>query len=139
MSLKRFSDDRYLKMAFLIGGIYDILLGVPLLFFPDFTATLLNITKPEPLILPQITGLFLIIIGYFLIIATQDVRKLVFIGIGSVVIRLGYAALVIFTWMTLEIEMGYFIIAMTDTLTAIILLVPILLTEDVSWKQIWRL
>lgn len=139
MSLKKFSDDRYLKIAFLIGGIYDILLGVPLLFFPDFTATLLNITKPEPLILPQITGLFLIIIGYFLIIATQDVRKLVFIGIGSVVIRLGYAALVIFTWMTLEIEMGYFIIAMTDTLTAIILLVPILLTEDVSWKQIWRL
>ena len=139
MSLKRFSDDRYLKMAFLIGGIYDILLGVPLLFFPDFTATLLNITKPEPLILPQITGLFLIIIGYFLIIATQDVRKLVFIGIGSVVIRLGYAALVIFTWMTLEIEMGYFLIAMTDTLTAIILLVPILLTEDVSWKNLWRI
>lgn len=139
MSLKRFSDDRYLKIAFLIGGIYDILLGVPLLFFPDFTATLLNITKPEPLILPQITGLFLLIIGYFLIIASQDVRKLVFIGIGSVVIRLGYVALVIFTWMTLEIEMGYFIIAMTDTLTAIILLIPIVLTEDVSWKQIWRL
>ena len=138
MSLKRFSDDHYLRIAFLIGGIYDILLGVPLLFFPDLTATLLQVSKPDPLILPQITGVFLIIVGYFLLVATQDVRKFIFIGVGSAIIRLGFAALVVLTWLTLEIEMGYFTVAMTDTLTAIILLVPIILTEDISWKQLWQ-
>lgn len=139
MSLKRFSDDRYLKIAFVIGGIYDILLGVPLLFFPDLASTILNVSKPEPLILFQTIGIFLIIIGYFLLIATQDVCKFIFIGVGSAVIRLGYATLVVLTWLTLEIEMGYFLVAMTDALTAIVLLVPIILTEGVSWNQLWRL
>ncbi len=137
--MKRFSDDRYLRIAFLIGGIYDVLLGVPLLFFPDLTATLLNVTKPEPIIWAQTIGIFLILVGYFLLIATQDVRRLVFIGVGSIVIRLGYVTLVVLAWLKSEIEMGYTLIAMTDTLTAIILLIPIILTEDVSWKQLWRL
>jgi len=110
-----------------------------MLFAPDLTASLLNVTKPEPIILPQTIGVFLIIIGYFLLIATQDVKRFVFIGVGSVVIRLGYATLVILTWLTSEIETGYILVAMTDTLTAIILLVPILLTEEVSWKHLWQL
>lgn len=137
--MKKFADDRYLKIAFIIGGIYDLLLGVPMLFAPDLTASLLNVTKPDPIILPQTIGVFLIIIGYFLLIATQDVKRFVFIGVGSVVIRLGYAILVVLTWLTIEIEMGYVLAAMTDTLTAILLLVPILLTEEVSWKHLWQL
>lgn len=139
MSLKRFSDDHYLKIAFLIGGIYDILLGVPLLFFPDFTATLINVTKPEPIIWVQTIGIFLIFVGYFLLIASQDVQRLVFIGVGSLIIRLGFVMLVVLAWLSSGIEMGYIIIAMTDTLTAIILLIPLILTEDVSWKHLWRL
>ncbi|MFX0122597.1 MAG: hypothetical protein ACFFAE_03110 [Candidatus Hodarchaeota archaeon] len=139
MSLKRFTDDRYLKIAFLIGGIYDILLGVPFLFFPDFSATLLNVTKPEPILWAQTIGIFLILVGYFLLVATQDVQRLVFIGVGSIVIRLGYVTLVILAWLTSGIEMGYILIAMTDTITIFILLVPIILTEGVSWKQLWRL
>lgn len=139
MNIKRISDDRYLKIAFLIGGIYDLLLGVPLLFFPDFTATLLNVTKPEPIIWAQTIGIFLIIVGYLLLIATQDVRRLVFIGVGSIVIRLGYVTLVLFALMSSGIETGYALIAMTDTLTAIILLIPIVLTEDVTWSHLWQL
>jgi hypothetical protein len=139
MSLKRISDNRYLKIAFFIGGIYDVLLGIPLLFFPDFTATLLNVAKPEPIIWAQTIGIFLIIVGYLLLIAVQDVQRLVFVGIGSIVIRLGYVILVLLTWMTTGIETGYILIAITDTLTAIIILIPIILTEDVSWNQLWRL
>lgn len=139
MSLKKFTDDRYLKIAFLIGGIYDIIIGLSMLFLPDLTAILLNITKPEPVLWAQVMGLFLIIIGYFLLIATQDVRKFVFIGVGSVVIRLGYVALVILSLFTIGIEMGHILVATTDTLTAIILLVPIVLTEDVSWNNLWRI
>ncbi|MFX0207653.1 MAG: hypothetical protein ACFFDT_16820 [Candidatus Hodarchaeota archaeon] len=139
MNFKRISDDRYLKIAFLIGGIYDILLGVPLLFLPDFAATLLNVTMTEPIIWMQTIGLFLIIVGYLLLVATQDVRRLVFIGVGSIVVRLGYATLVLFAWMGSGIETGFILTAMTDTLTAIILLIPIVLTEDVAWNQLWRL
>ncbi|MFX1283369.1 MAG: hypothetical protein ACFFB5_06930 [Promethearchaeota archaeon] len=137
--MKKFTDDRYLKIAFLIGGIYDIVLGLPMLFLPDLTTTLLNVSKPEPIIWVQTIGVFLIIIGYFLLIATQDARRFAFIGVGSAVIRLGYAILTLLSWITIGIEMGYMFVAMTDTLTAIILLVPLILTEDVSWKSIWQL
>ena len=139
MSWRRISDERFLKIAFLIGGIYDILLGIPLLFLPDLTADFLNVTKPEPIIWAQTIGIFLIIVGYLLLIATQDVRRLVVIGVGSIAIRLGYAILVLFALMTSGIETGYFLIAITDTLTALILLIPMILTEDVSWNQLWRL
>jgi hypothetical protein len=138
MNLKKISDDRYLKIAFLIGGIYDVLLGLPMLLFPDFTATILNVTKPEPIIWAQTIGIFLIIVGYLLLFATQDVQRFVFIGVGSVVIRLGYATLVILTFITSGIETGYILVALTDTLTALILLIPMILTEDVSWNQLWR-
>ena len=139
MSLKKFADDRYLRIAFIIGGIYDILLGIPMLFLPDLTATLLNVIKPEPILWAQVIGLFLIIVGYFLLVATHDVRKFVFIGVGSALVRLGYATLVILSWFTIGIETGYILVATTDALTAIILLVPIILTEDVSWKNLWHI
>ena len=138
MSLKRFADDRYLRIAFIIGGIYHILLGLPMIISPDLVATLLNVTKPEPVFMLQIIGLFLVAVGYFLLFAIQDVRKFIFIGVGSAVVRLGYATLVILTLLTLEIEMGYVIVATTDIITAIILLVPIVLTEGISWKQLWQ-
>ncbi|UCE12551.1 MAG: hypothetical protein JSV04_10180 [Candidatus Heimdallarchaeota archaeon] len=138
MSLKQFSDDRYLRIAFILGGIYDILLGVPMLFVPDYTASLLNVATPEPIIWPQTIGIFLIIIGYFLLISTQDINKFIFIGFGSAVIRLGYAILVFLMWMTTQIETGYILVAITDTFTAILLLVPMILTEEVSWKHLWQ-
>jgi hypothetical protein len=137
LSWKKFTDDRYLKIAFAIGGFYDILLCVTM-FFPDLTSTLLNVTKPDPIIFSYTSGLFLIIIGSFLLLATQDVQRLVFIGIGSVVIRLGYAILVFFL-LPVGIEIVYILVAVTDTITAILLIVPIILTEGVIWKQLWQI
>lgn len=137
--MKKFTDDHYLKIAFLIGGIYDIILGISMIFLSDFIVRLLNITKPEPMVLPYTIGVFLIIIGYFLIIATQDVRRLAFIGAGSCIIRFGYAFLAVLAYFTQDLEAGYLLMASTDTITAIILLVPLLLTEGVSWKNLWQL
>jgi hypothetical protein len=137
MSWKKFTGERYLKIAFAIGGIYDIVLGISM-FFPDLTSELLKVTKPDPIIFSYTNGLFLIIIGSFLLIATQNVRKLVFIGIGSVIIRLGYAVLVLIL-LPAGIEMAYILIAATDTLTAIMLLVPIVLTDGITWKQFWKI
>lgn len=137
MSWKKFTGERYLKIAFAIGGTYDIVLGISM-FFPDLTSELLKVTKPDPIIFSYTSGLFLIIIGSFLLIATQNVRKLVFIGIGSVIIRLGYAVLVLILLPT-GIKMAYILIAATDTLTAIMLLIPIVLTDGITWKQFWKI
>ncbi|MFW9905356.1 MAG: hypothetical protein ACFFFH_13530 [Candidatus Thorarchaeota archaeon] len=52
-------------------------------------------------------------------------------------IRLGYVTLVLLAWMSSDIETGYIPIAMTNPLTTIILLVLIVLTEDVSWNNLW--
>ncbi|MHA2246706.1 MAG: hypothetical protein ACXADY_17315 [Candidatus Hodarchaeales archaeon] len=136
--MKKFADDRYLRIAFLIGGIYDLILGISLLFFSDFLIELLNITKPDNMIFTKINGLFLITVGYFLIYARQNVRKLAFIGFGSAFIRFSYACIVLITWITQEIELVYLIVGITDGLTAIILLIPLLMTDDVTWKQIWQ-
>ena len=69
--MKKFADDRYLRIAFLIGGIYDLVLGITLLIFSDFFVEFLNVTKPDNMIFTQINGLFLIAVGYFLIYSIQ--------------------------------------------------------------------
>ncbi|MFX0050815.1 MAG: hypothetical protein ACFE9L_20220 [Candidatus Hodarchaeota archaeon] len=139
MSLKKFSNDRYLKIAFLIGGIYDIVFGLPMLILPNLVVTILNIAKPEPIIQLQTIGAFLIFVGYLLLMASQDGRRLAFIGVGSAVKRLGYVILVVLAWLTIGIDLGYILVAITDTLIAIIILVPIALTEGISWKNLWQI
>ena len=136
--MKKFADDRYLRIAFLIGGIYDLVLGITLLIFSDFFVEFLNVTKPDNMIFTQINGLFLIAVGYFLIYSIQNVRKLAFIGFGSAFIRFSFAGLALITWITQEIELVYLLVGITDGLTAIILLIPLLMTDDVTWKQIWQ-
>ncbi|MFX1533534.1 MAG: hypothetical protein ACFFDI_04800 [Promethearchaeota archaeon] len=136
--MKKFTTDRYLKAAFIIGGIYDIILGISSLFFTNFLATLFSVSIPDPLIFPQVTGIFLIVVGYFLIYASQDARKLVFIGMGSCIIRFSFALIVLLTWFTQGIEVFYLLLGITDTLTGFLILLPLLLTEDVSWRQLWQ-
>lgn len=135
----KFSNDRFLKIAFLIGGIYDILLGITLLTMPVGVAQLFGVSPPTDIIFVQVTALFLIFVGYYLLYAIQDVRKMAFIGYGSSFVRLGYAVIVILGVINQTVETGYLMVAMTDTITAIILLVPLLLTEDVGYAKIWKI
>ncbi|MFX0065929.1 MAG: hypothetical protein ACFFC7_27505 [Candidatus Hermodarchaeota archaeon] len=127
-----------MKVAFLIGGIYDIILGISSLFLTNFLATLFSVSIPDPLIFPQVTGIFLIVVGYFLIYASRDARKLAFIGMGSCIIRFTFALIVFLTWFTQGIEVFYLLLALTDILTGTLILLPLLLTEDVSWRQVWQ-
>ncbi|MFQ5980407.1 MAG: hypothetical protein ACE5OZ_19905 [Candidatus Heimdallarchaeota archaeon] len=136
--MKKLASDRPLKIAFLIGGIYDILLGISLLLFIDLLAELLDAAKPEPRIFAQLVGLFLIAMGYFLLYAAQNPRRLAFVGAASALIRLLYALLVIMAWITQDIETIYLITALTDVITGLMLLGALLLTDDVSLKQLWK-
>lgn len=136
--MQKLSDDRPLKVAFLIGGVYDIILGIGLLFFVDLLAKLLDASKPEPRIFAHLVGLFLITVGYFLLYAAQDPRRLAFIGAASSLIRLLYALLVVLTWINQDIETLYLITALTDVITGLMLLGALLLTNGIAFKQLWK-
>ncbi|MHA1236226.1 MAG: hypothetical protein ACTSQ9_01020 [Candidatus Hodarchaeales archaeon] len=80
--MSKFSDVKFIKIGFLIGGIYDLLLGIGVLFFSDLMVDLFGITKPDNMIFVYISGLFLILVGYILIYAAyRNVEDFLFIGI----------------------------------------------------------
>ena len=141
--MKKFATDRYLKLAYVVGGVYDLILGIDLLFFPDLVIDLLNslsitITKPTNMIFVQISSLFLMAVGYYLVYAAySEPVKFAFIGSISAFIRFGYAFIIIMN-ITGGIELGYIFTAITDSLTGIILLSALLMTEGISITQIWR-
>ncbi|MHA2226726.1 MAG: hypothetical protein ACXAC8_16055 [Candidatus Hodarchaeales archaeon] len=137
MNVKKIQSDRFLRLAFLVGGCYDIILGISLLFLSDFLEILFSISKPEPIIFPQTTGILLVVIGYFLVI-TREVKKFAFIGAGSCVIRLTYTFLTLFTWISQGIEVWYLFFALTDGLTGLFLLLALIMTEGVSWENLWK-
>ena len=72
-----------IRLIFLIAGIYDLILGFVTLFLTEYLSILLNIPVPNPLLFPQVSGLFLIALGYMLIYATKDIKKFAFIGLAS--------------------------------------------------------
>ncbi|MHA2369907.1 MAG: hypothetical protein ACXADX_13895 [Candidatus Hodarchaeales archaeon] len=136
--MKKTMNDRYLAIFFVIGGIYDIILGIGLIFFVDLLSEILDEPKPEPFIFAQVSGIFLIVIGYFLLYAAQNPRKLAFVGAGSVVARLSYSIIVIFAWFLDEISIVYVFFGLTDALTALLILLALLLTDDIAYRQLWK-
>ncbi|MFX1282423.1 MAG: hypothetical protein ACFFB5_02165 [Promethearchaeota archaeon] len=135
--LKRINNDLFLKLSFLIGGLYNISMVILLLFFGEFFSSYVEVQKPE-LIFIQFTALFLIIVGYFLVYAAQNPQKLVIIGFGSVVTRLGYFSIVILTLISQGLEIVYLLFGLIDAIIALIILIPLILTEGVSWRQLWH-
>ena len=111
-----------IKFIFIFAGVYDIILGIFSLFLTDYLAVLLNIPSPRPLIFPQISGLFLIALGYLLLYATKDISKFAFIGFASLIVRYSFVLIVILTILTQKIELIYLFIAFTDFLTGSLLL-----------------
>lgn len=138
LAMKKTMNERYLAITFVIGGIYDIILGISLLFFVDLLSEILDEPKPDPLIFTQVSGVFLIVIGYFLLYAAQSPRKLAFVGAGSVVARLSYSIIVLSTWLLDEISIIYVFFGLTDALTALLILLALLLTDAITYRQLWE-
>lgn len=134
-----FHTIRPLRRAFILSGVYDLLLGFGLLFFLDlFLVRLLGATKPENQQFPQITGLFLLVLGYILLYGSQNVQTFAFLGFGMALLRFSFAGIVLMTWLQTGIEDAYLIFALSDFVMAWVLLVPLLFTEGVSIHQMWR-
>jgi hypothetical protein len=136
--MSKFADVKYLKIGFLIGGIYDLLFGIGVLFFSDLMEDFLRIKKPDNMIFVYISGLFLILVGYILIYtANRNVEDFIFIGLGSCIIRFSYFLIVVFIWLIDGIEIIYVLVGCTDALTGLLILIPILLIDKNAWKQLW--
>ncbi|MHA1947370.1 MAG: hypothetical protein ACXAC6_11235 [Candidatus Hodarchaeales archaeon] len=136
--MSKFADVKYLKIGFLIGGIYDLLFGIGILFFSDLMVDFLGIKKPDNMIFVYTSGLFLILVGYILIYtANRNVEDFIFIGLGSCIIRFSYFLIVVLVWLTDGIEIIYVLVGCTDALTGLLILIPILSIDTNAWKQLW--
>ncbi|MFW9779524.1 MAG: hypothetical protein ACFFE8_11770 [Candidatus Heimdallarchaeota archaeon] len=134
--MRKIKNDWYLRVSFLLGGSYNLLSGIILLLFWDALFSFFSVNKPEPIFV-QITGLFLIVVGYFLIYAAQDPRELMIIGIGSVTTRLAYLVIVLVTLAVQNLDNLYLLMGIVDAAIAILILILLLLTDGVMWRRLW--
>ena len=131
------NENKLLQWAFWIGGLYDIGVGLTALVFADLLIPLLGIANPMPRIWVQLSGLFLLAVGYMLVVAArQGASQYIFIGVGSVFVRFGYAAVVLLTLLTTGIELAYILGALTDALTGLLILVAIWKAGELQRKNI---
>ncbi len=132
------TTNKTLKRVYIIGGVYDLVLGISILFFPDTLTAIFAVNKPDNMVFVYLTGLFLILVGYFLIYAAiNDATKYIVIGMGSVLIRFSYALIIVVIFFIEGVESLYLLTALTDTLTGLMILIPILKNPNVSWKEVW--
>ncbi len=137
--MNRLKNDRILQIAFYLGGIYDLMLGIGVLFLSDLLISIFRITKPDNMIFVQLTGLFLLFAGYCLIYAAyNDVKKMAFIGLGMVIIRFIYLLVALFGVLSGELEFAFLLIGISDGIMALVILIPILLTDGTSLSQLWQ-
>ncbi len=136
---KKFKNDRILKIAFFIGGFYDLILGVGVLFFSDLLVRFFRLSKPDNMIFVQLTGLFLIFAGYCLLYSAYfDVLKMTFTGLGMVIVRFSYFIISLIGVINQELELAYLLIGFSDAIMALVLLIPIILTDGTSIKKLWN-
>ena len=134
-----FRDNRLLKISYLIGGIYDSILGLVLIFFSDPIISFFEVSKPNHMLFVHTCGIFLLAIGYFLLFAAfHETGQYIFIGFGSAFVRLFFAIIALFLWLEGSIENIYLIFAFTDSLTGIFLLYAILKERSLTIRIIWE-
>ena len=136
--MSQYTDVKFIKLGFFIGGIYDLILGFGAIFLSDLLISIFGINKPDNMIFVYISGLFLLLVGYFLLYACfHDVTNYLFIGFGSSVVRFAFALIIILFWITEGVEFVYILIACTDTVTGLFIFIPILFNNGLTRKELW--
>jgi len=117
------SNIKKLKLVSLIGGIYEIIFGVILIFFimPLLNLLGLNITKLDYPIFTHTAGLLAIIIGLILSFSAYNVEKYLLNIILIIILRL-IIQIVIFVNIVLipTIGLGLLIFGLIDLIFALI-------------------
>jgi uncharacterized membrane protein len=72
-----------LRAVLIVGAVYDILFGIPILAFPEPLANLLGLALPEQQVYLRLNGLFLLILaGFYLVTAVDPGRRLGFVAVA---------------------------------------------------------
>ena len=125
-------DDKFIRLG------YDLILGFSVILIPDILISFFGIKRPEPMIFVYISGLFLLVVGYYLLYAYfHDVTQFLFIGFGSCLVRFTFTLIVLLLWMTEGIDMAYILIACTDAITGLLIFLPILRNNRFTRKELW--
>ena len=111
-----------LKISYQLGGAYDILLGLGLLFLRNYLLTFLHQKEPA---IPQIAdalGLFLVAYGFLLIDESRKSDTRFNVGFASAVVRILFFILVILYLVFSSVELLYIVLSCTDLLTGLFIL-----------------
>ena len=114
---------RLLKIFSLIGGIYEILFGILMIFFiiPLFNLIGANISQLEFPIFSQTGGLLAIILGLILSFSSQNIDKYLLNIILITVLRFAIQAIIITNMLLIpEIAVGLLLFGLMDIVFALI-------------------
>lgn len=126
-----------LRVVFIIAGVYDVVLGLTLLFGRDIMVGLFNVVPPSPYLIAQTCGLFLVTVGYLLLYAANAPETYAFVGLGSAFVRLSFGVLVSLSIMTGNPpDVLYILFGLTDSLTGLLLL-SALVVSHVGKEAFW--
>lgn len=112
----------FLKISYQIGGAYDTILGLGILFLRNYLLTFLHQKIP---VVPQIAdalGLFLIAYGFLLIDESRKSDTRFNVGFSSAVVRIIFFILVVLYLVFSSVELLYIVLSCTDLLTGLFLL-----------------
>lgn len=122
----------YLKISYQIGGSYDALLGIGLLFLRNYLLTFLHETIPNVAPIADALGLFLIAYGYLLLDESRKNDPRISIGLSSAVVRIIFFFLVMYYLFFSTVELLYIILSCTDLLTGLFILFGINSLRDIN-------
>ena len=114
---------RFLKVFSLIGGVYEIIFGILMIFFIVQLLNLLgaNITQLDYPIFTQTGGLLAIIIGLILSFSSFNVEKYVLNITLIIILRFTIQIIIIFNMILIpEILIGLLLFGLIDLVFAII-------------------
>lgn len=85
-----------LRALAMLGGVYDLVLSLPMLFVPELTARLFGAPEPVPVLNAQLNGLFTmtLALGYFWCSQSVEERR-GYLWVAGVFVKLTGAALFI--------------------------------------------
>ncbi len=115
---------KLLEFSYKLGGYYDIVLGLGILFLYKTLFPIFSLPIPDELLYVQVTALFLLAVGFYLLFTAKNAENYLFVGVGSIFVRFVFAILVLIRIQ--EVALGFKILAIADTLIGLLILYPTL-------------
>ena len=113
-------EFRILRMTMLVGAIYDLVFGVPILLFPARLAPLINLAMPKEEIYLRLCGVFLIMVAFFYYLAFRDLER--YLGnVAVAIVGRGLGAFFFFIfYFFLHYPKTFFLLGLVDLTFAVI-------------------